>query len=51
MTKEQAELKLIEAGAVKEKAQDRHGDTKTGWWLDGVFLGRDAKTAWEGLSS
>jgi hypothetical protein len=26
-------------GAELLKAEDRHGETKTGWWLDGVWLG------------
>ena len=50
MTTLEAEAKLIEAGAVKEKAEDRYGETKSGWWLEGVFLGRDAKTAWSGVA-
>ena len=31
---------LEKRGASREKREDRHGDTKTGWWLDGVYLGR-----------
>jgi len=38
-------LKLRSAGAVHEKREDSHGDTHAGWWLDGVFLGEDVKTA------
>ena len=49
MTTKQAEQKLIDAGAVRERRENEHGETKTGWWLDGVFLGRDARTAAEGL--
>ena len=33
-----AVAELIAAGAVKERREDRHGDTKAGWWLDGVWL-------------
>lgn len=38
MNKAQAERELREIGAELLKAEDRHGDTKTGWWLDGVWL-------------
>jgi hypothetical protein len=41
--------KLLESGAVKEKREDRHGDTKSGWWLDGVYLGNDTRTALESI--
>lgn len=41
--------KLAEAGAVKEKREDRHGDTKSGWWLDGVYLGSDTRSAIEAI--
>ena len=50
MTTNEAEKRLIEAGAVREKREDVDGKTRSGWWLDGVFLGRDAKTAFEGLN-
>lgn len=30
---------LLEMGAELLKAEDRHGETKTGWWMDGVYLG------------
>jgi hypothetical protein len=36
---------LIEAGAVLEKLQDGHGDTNSGWWLDGVWLSKDPRDA------
>ena len=29
---------LKEAGAEIAKREDRNGDTKSGWWLDGVYL-------------
>lgn len=32
---------LIERGAVNEKKEDRFGDTRSGWWIDDTFLGRD----------
>lgn len=30
---------LKAAGCVLEKREDRHGETRTGWWQDGVYLG------------
>jgi hypothetical protein len=30
--------KLRELGATLEKKEDRFGDTKSGWWLDDVWL-------------
>jgi hypothetical protein len=45
VSKQQATQELESIGAVKETSDDRFGDTKTGWWLDGVFLGRDSMTA------
>lgn len=36
---------LKDAGAFREKREDRFGDTKTGWWVDGVFLAKDAVDA------
>jgi hypothetical protein len=29
---------LRDAGAELLKQEDRHGETKTGWWMDGVWL-------------
>ena len=40
---------LIEAGATKERREDRSGDTKSGWWLDGVYLGSSDSAAVEAL--
>ena len=34
-----AENRLREMGAVLEKREDRFGETKSGWWMDGVYLG------------
>ncbi len=45
MTTNEAIAILVEAGAVNAKQEDRHGDTKTGWWLDGVYLGKDPRQA------
>jgi hypothetical protein len=33
-----AENELREVGAVLEKKEDRHGETKSGWWMDDVWL-------------
>jgi hypothetical protein len=38
MTKAQAIAELATIGAVCERNEDHHGDTRTGWWLDGVWL-------------
>jgi hypothetical protein len=45
LTKAEAVVLLIDAGAVLEKREDRHGDTKTGWWLDGAWLSNDPREA------
>lgn len=37
--KQAAEKALVEMGAERLKAENRFGETKTGWWLDTVFLG------------
>ena len=29
---------LIELGAKNERREDSEGKTKSGWWMDGVFL-------------
>ena len=45
--KEQAAIdNLREAGAVLEKKEDREGKTRSGWWIDDVYLGSDACHAW-----
>jgi len=36
---------LKDAGAINAKQEDRYGETKTGWWLDGVYLGKDPRQA------
>jgi hypothetical protein len=33
-----AERALLEMGATVEKKKDRFGDTRTGWWINGVYL-------------
>ena len=43
------EQELTDAGAVREKREDRHGETRSGWWLDDVYLGRDSRTALESI--
>ncbi len=37
------------AGGVHEKKEDRFGDTRTGWWIDDVFLGTNAQAALEAI--
>ena len=46
-TNDQAALVLREMGAELLKQEDRMGETKTGWWMDGVYLAptRDAEVA------
>lgn len=44
-TTEEQKNELAEIGATYEKAEDIHGTTRTGWWLDGVYLGKDSKQA------
>lgn len=36
---------LEAAGATNERREDRHGETRSGWWLDDVFLARDPREA------
>lgn len=45
MTREE----LTEYCAVYEKREDKNGETKTGWWLDGVYLGKTTKDASEAI--
>ena len=50
-TTEQAAIdNLREAGAVLEKKEDRDGKTRSGWWIDDVYLGRNAIDAWRAIS-
>lgn len=36
---------LLDQGATYGAGVDRTGQRRHGWWLDGVFLGRDARDA------
>ena len=38
MSKIEATAILTEAGATNERREDSHGETKSGWWMDGVWL-------------
>jgi hypothetical protein len=40
-----AEQSLREAGAAYERREDRHGYTRSGWWLDEVYLGKSIREA------
>lgn len=42
--------KLQAAGAKLEKREDNHGETRIGWWLDGVYLGSKAAEAMEAIN-
>jgi hypothetical protein len=44
-----AAVQLIDAGCVKEKKEDRFGETKSGWWQDTVFLGVNPVEALQAL--
>lgn len=41
LTKAEAIAILKERGAESMKAEDQFGDTRSGWFLDGVFLCSD----------
>lgn len=49
--KQSAIERLIAAGAKLEKKEDRFGETRSGWWMDDVWLStkRDPQTAIESL--
>ena len=40
-----AREQLVEMGAKLEKREDQHGETKSGWWLDGIYLAKTAQDA------
>jgi hypothetical protein len=40
---------LKDAGAWYGKAEDRDGRTRTGWWMDGVYLGKTERDALEAI--
>ena len=44
-----ARKELIELGAVREKAENWRGETLSGWWREGVYLGRTARESLEFL--
>lgn len=53
MSKNEAAAKLIEIGATHEKKEDGQGVTRSGWWMDTVYLApynkpQDALRAIEG---
>jgi hypothetical protein len=50
-TQSKAEMRaeLINRGAELLKTEDRFGETKTGWWIDGVFLGENERDAIESI--
>jgi hypothetical protein len=39
------ESELRERGATLEKKEDRNGDTKSGWWMDDVWLAPKSQPA------
>jgi len=49
-SREEKRIKELKAaGAVLERREDRHGDTRKGWWLDGVYLGENSRYALEAM--
>lgn len=44
-----ARQELLELGAVKERAENWRGETLSGWWRDGVYLGKTARESLEFL--
>lgn len=40
---------LLDYGCEYATAEDRWGDTKSGYWLDGVYLGSTARIATEAI--
>jgi hypothetical protein len=54
MSKIEAIAILTEAGAAQERREDSHGEARSGWWLDGVWLApcsrpQDAANALKGI--
>ncbi len=47
---EEAEKNLREAGAVLERRQDMDGDTRSGWFQDGIYLSANPVQAWQLLN-
>ena len=41
---------LRDRGAERCKAEDQHGQTRVGWWLDGVYLGNTTRQALEAIN-
>jgi len=52
MSTAEAISKLESVGAVRAKAEDGSGTTRSGWWLDGVYLAlvADPKAAWAAIN-
>ena len=38
---------LRDRGAEFSKRENRHGETRGGWWLDGAYLGQTTRDAME----
>jgi len=41
---------LRDRGAEFSRRENRHGETRSGWWLDGVYLGKTTRDAVERLN-
>lgn len=40
---------LASKGAWCGRREDRHGETKSGWWIDDVYLGKTERDAMEAI--
>ncbi len=49
-SKEEIRNELRARGAKLEKKEDRDGRTRSGWWIDDVYLGKTEKQAWEAVN-
>ena len=41
---------LRDRGAEYSKRETRTGETRSGWWLDGVYLGKTTRDAMEAIN-
>ena len=47
---EERRKELLERGAEFIVREDRYGDTRRGWWIDEIYLGKTTKLALEKLN-
>jgi hypothetical protein len=41
---------LRDRGAEFSKQENRHGEARGGWWLDGVYLGKTTRDAMQAIN-